>query len=308
MAKPNHFLETSRLRALRDDPVAQAAYAAELVADSRHAEAVRAAAKVLAAHPRPAARAAILARYGHLGADPNKRDQGAHVRTALLEALRPVSRLDDVPLLEEAALTYEVLPTSSEDVTGGLRATALLILAELDGERASFHAVRLLHDARAAAMSGEPAVTAAGVLAAQQQIRVLYGYVTSSGRQVPEAVSECLRYLVALPETLLGEVVARWIDADDPMALVGLVDLLLAHPAGFDHAAAVRRFLAATELFDAYRYALLALMASRDEHWMALAKEADANEVDPAKRLILDDAFAEAAPGEWRRRGSADTP
>ncbi len=306
MAKPNHFAETGRLRALRDEPEAQAAYAHELVASSRHAEAVRAAAKVLAAQPLPAARPAILERFRYLGADPNRRDQGAHVRGALLKALQPVSRLEDVPLLEAAAMTYEVLPTSPEDVTGSLRATALLILAALDGELASYHAVRLLHDPRAAAMSGEPAVTAAGVLAAQQQIRVLYGYVTSSGRLVPEAVSECLRHLVDLPTTLLADVVARWSAGDDPMAWVGLIDLLLAHPAGFDHAGTVGGFLATTELLDAYRYAILALVASRDERWMALATAADAKEQDPAKRLILDDAFAAVAPGTWRRTRSDD--
>src|SRR5215211_7318202 len=57
---------------------------------------------------------------------------------------------------------------------GARRAAALVVLGEVDPTLAGFHATRLLHDSHTSPMSGEPAVTAARVLADVGQPLPLY--------------------------------------------------------------------------------------------------------------------------------------
>ena len=174
---PQAFAERRVLRELADRPGEQAALARGLVARTPSPQVLRAALDVMATAPPDELHETLVQRYQVLDADPIHRDAGGYLRALLLDALRPVALPSDLPLLERAVTTYEVLPTSPEDVTGPLRAAALVILAAQDDLLAGYHAVRLLFDMRTAAMSGEPAATAARVLAALGHPLPLYGFV-----------------------------------------------------------------------------------------------------------------------------------
>ena len=92
------------------------------------------------------AREPLLHLYGHYATHGPKRDPGAYTRRAIFDALRPIDLPVDVPLLLEAVQTYEFLPPGFNEEAVLLRSGALLILNELDGSRARFHATRLLVD------------------------------------------------------------------------------------------------------------------------------------------------------------------
>jgi hypothetical protein len=291
MPPADAFAERRRLRALAGDPPAEQAYAVDLVRATKNREALLSALHVLARLPEPAARPALAARYDELAADPNKRDQGGHLRTAVVQALRPVCEPRDTALFERALFTYEILPTSSEDVTGVLRAAGLLAIADIDLEAARYHATRLLFDPRAAQMSGEPAVTAARLLGTLGAVLPIYGYV-SAGRPQPEVAAECLRGLLDLPPALLADLTAHWLASREEIALVGLIDLLLEHRDGGGTAPLVRRWLDDTDLLDAYRYAVAAIVAKRSEAFTKVLLEHGAATRDDAKQVLLLESLA----------------
>lgn len=290
MSKQNPFAEINLLRALANSPDAQWDHALKIIAESKNALALVAAAKVLGKAARPAAREVLIERYRQLDADGTRRDQGALVRTAFVEALRPMGIPADLPLLERAASTFEVLPTSPEDVAGGLRAAALVSLAQLDEELARWHAVRLLHSDRIAAMSGEPAVTAARVLATLGELLAVYGYVSAPNAH-GDVLGEGLRHLAALPPLLLADLSMRLLPDERELVLVGLFDLLLAHPCGTDQRPGVRRWLDGTTLLDAYRYLATVIVAGRDRAWLDLLLEHARATRDAVKQQILREAL-----------------
>lgn len=290
MPREDGFAERQQVRVLAGDPPAQRAFALGLVQRTKDRQALLAALKVLARLPEPAARPALTARYAELAADPNKRDQGGHLRTAVVQALRAVCAAADMALFERALFTYEILPTSSEDVTGELRAAGLLAVSDLDMDAARYHATRLLFDPRAAQMSGEPAVTAARLLGTLDATLPLYGYA-SAGRPHPDVAAECLRGLVDLPPVLLADLAAHWFASRDEIALVGLLDLLLEHPRAEAVAPRLRQWLDDTDLLDAYRYAVAAIVAKRSTAFTKVLLEHGAVTRDPAKQALLLDSL-----------------
>jgi hypothetical protein len=149
----------------------------ELVADERSFDVLQPALRVLATRPEPAHRIVLVERYQFFDEDGPRRDQGCFVRAAILGVLRHLARQDDLPLLEQAARTYEFMPPRRSEVGAALRASALLALADLDDELAAYHAVSLLLDPHPSRMSGEPAVTSARVLAAQGVTLPLFQYI-----------------------------------------------------------------------------------------------------------------------------------
>src|SRR5262249_34190814 len=153
-----------------------------------------------------------------------------------------------------AVSTYEFLPPGPSEVAAELRAVALVTLNELDGTLAGFHAVHLLTDKHTSSMSGEPAVTAARVLAAQAESLALYLYVLRHDSGISEVFGECLRGLTALPRALLVPLVERYIDSRDEIVLLGLFDLLLAREADDSFHELILEFLATTRLYNIYRY------------------------------------------------------
>lgn len=278
----------AELRSLPAGTVAQLQAAATLLQGARTLDATRVALTVLTAAPDTGLRPLLLSKYAACDTDGVKHDPGGLIRSALLTALRPLALPDDTPLLERAATTYEFL---YGEATGDLRAAALLVLNEADDRLVSFHCVRLLVDEYTSIMSGEPAVTAARILAAQGQLLPLYAYVTQASRTVADVVAECLRGLPALPASLLPPLVVRYAASEDEIVLLGLFDLLLARDDRDEYRDMLLAFLQTTSLHNIFRYLVSALIAGRDTSAVdALVTLADV-ERDPLKREIVREAL-----------------
>ena len=215
----------------------------------------------------PELRATALAHYERLAAEPTRNDPGAHVRAALLRALRPVALPQDIGMLERATATYEYLPPGPQEVAGRLRGAALVTLADLDERLAGFYAARLITDPDplTSSMSGEPALTAVRVLAAQDQLTVLYGWLTSAGPRAPEPAAEALRAMTGAPASIVLDLVERMWASRDEVLLLGLFDLLLATPEAERFEGFVLEFLRDTELMDLFGAIAATIIASRRE-------------------------------------------
>ncbi len=304
---------SARLRRLEDltsSPAEQISYALSLVETERMTDVVLAALQVITKNPSSAARPVLLRKYAYLDADGIKRDPGGFVRSQILRALRRVARVDDLPLLERAATTYEFMPPARSEVASEIRSNAVVAMNELNAELASFHCVRLLADSYTSTMSGEPALSAARILASQLQLLPLYQYVVSPTPRVPEVVSEALRSLAAIPGSLLEPLVDRYRTTDDGVELVGLFDLILTHKQGSDFNAFVVEFLRETTMIDVHRYVLAAIVANRKTDLVAsvlqIAREETSrrkieNLID-ALALMRGDRAAETALNDLRRR------
>lgn len=284
----------ARLKALTGSE--QSAFAIEIVEREKDVQALRAALDVLRERPSHAARPALLARYATLAADGIKRDAGTYLRAAILQALRPLAQPADVPLLEQATATYEYLPPTRSEEAGLLRSTALVVLNEVDTSLAAFHAVRLLNDPETSPLSGEPALTAVRLLAAQDHRLPLYAYVLYQERlnqpRLSEVISECLKSLIGLPASLLPPVLERYRDSTDEAVVVGLVDLALAYgdepaPKGF-----LQMFLRGTRLYAVYRYLVVRLVTDHDPRFLPELARLAATEADPRRLASLEEALA----------------
>lgn len=284
--------ESAELRRLAGDPEAQAAYAATLLTPKAAQATLHAALGVLRDVPFPAARSALRELYEHLDKDGPRRDSGAYVRRLILAALRPIVIPADAPLLLRAVTTVERMPPSFEDEAGPLRATALITLNEVDPELAAFHATRLLADVHADRMSGEPCLTAARVLASQENLLPLYAYAMQEGSSaLPEVMGECLRSLTAIPLPLLPGLIERHSKGQDTVVLIGLCDLLIKHERGPQGPDYLGELLATTQDPDLVRYLTIALLAGRDEALRDLALSVARLETRPAHLAALRDAL-----------------
>lgn len=293
MVSGNSLVKLNRLRSLASAPAAQAALALRLIESDRNNEVLLAALKVLAETADDAYRPLLRARYAHYAALPNRRDQGGTLRAAILAVLQPLAHHDDVPLFEQAVTTYEFL---FGEAAGNLRAAGLLALSRADAELSGYHAVRLLNDQYTSIMNGEPAVTAARLLAAQRQLLPLYAYVIHDGERQGDVVAECLRSLVVLPTRLLPALVKRYSTATDEIILLGLFDLLLTHPARSEYVDLVFEFLATTPLLGIYRSLVMTLLVSRDEALIARLRALAEQERHPGRLAILREGLALRAP------------
>lgn len=294
MAKATNTAKIDRLRRLATFPDAQLDDALRLVQAENYPDVVQAALDVLASSADPRARLAILDTYAAC-TDGRRRDAGCYVRTALMHALRHVARKDDAGLAEQAVSTYEFMPPftgpTEGEVAAGLRSAALVTLNEIDERLAGYHSVRLLTDRYTSPMSGEPAVTAVRVLAAQDHPLPLYAYVVGTDPGVAEVVGECLRHLTALPASILAPLTERYLASDDEIVLLGLFDLLLAHEAHAAYHDTVLDFLRTTRLYNLYRYLVNAIIASRRESLIAAVVALADDEKDRTKAEILKQAL-----------------
>lgn len=275
--------QTRRLHAVRADPEAQLALAIELIESSRDLEVVRPALEVIEERGDPALRPLLHWKYRWCAEQPSRRDSSGFIRASVVRALRPIGHPDDVPILDQALVTYQM--QGLYELCAELRAAALLNLNELDPDLAAFHAARLLADPLTG-FSGEPALTAAKLLGAQQELPPLFAVaVWHAGR--PEVVAECLRQLTTLPASLLPLLVERYREVEDEQLLLGFYDLLLAHPARAAWAAEIERFLRTTGLLDLYGLIVTQVVAARDEALIARLRTLAAQERHPEKRELL---------------------
>jgi hypothetical protein len=293
MATARYTAKLERLRVL--EGAAQIDYAVRLAQSEKHAELLEAAFDVLVAAQHPDLRSLLLAAYAACEGGEGRSDSGCHLRTSLLQRLRPLARLEDRGLLEHALLTYEFVPPGRRwEVAANLRAQALVVLNDLDPALAGYHAVHLLNDSleHTSEMSGEPAVTAAQVLAAQGQTLPLYAYALREAPGRSEVLAECLRNLAGVPASLVSLLQQRYGKSADEIILLGLYDLFLARPADEPFGRAVLEFLATTRLPNLYRYVVSMIVASRRDDLIAPLTKQARNERDPMKKAILDEALA----------------
>jgi hypothetical protein len=241
----------------------------------------------------PRIRQVITQKYETLNAQPRRRDSGCFQRTALIRALRGRATTADVALIETALWTQEII--GRFDAASELRAAALVTLNDVDSALACFHAVRLLNDAHE--MSGEPAVTAARLLAMREQTLPLYGLAVS-GSGTPEVRAECLRRLTALRVSLVNRLLEQYHEEKDSTVMVGLFDLLLGHSSRADFSGFIASFLDRTQSIDLYRFVVNSIVASRDPTLTALLRRPDGPGENSPKGQVLHEALALIGSGQ----------
>ena len=292
MPRPKEIPRTaeklSRLAAPPPYTAAQLDYVAQCFERDADAAVIKAALAVLAAGEYPQLRPLLLAKFRYCAGDPSRRDQGGGIRSLILHTLRPLVQPADIPLLEQAASTYEFL---FGEAAGDLRAAALLTLNEVDDNLASYHCARLLIDPYTSIMLGEPAATAVRILAAQGQTLPLYGYLIREQGGIADVLAECLRSLTVLPASLLPPLVERYLTSEDEIVLLGLFDLLLARPDRPDYQAHLLEYLRDTTLYNSYRYLITAIIASRDEPFIAALARLQTTDRDREKQALLKEAL-----------------
>ena len=276
------------LRALSGDPQAYAEAAIGLLKPRQRLDILLAALQALTELPAPQAREPLLRLYNYYATSGPKRDPGAHTRRAILDALRPVALPVDVPLLSDAASSYEFLPPDFREDAVLLRCGALLILNELDGSLARFHAVRLLVDGYTQKMSGEPALTAVRVLSSQDELLPLYQLAMgAAATNLPEVLSECLRSLTGIPDEFVPSLVERYGQSKDGVILVGLYEFLIGHHAGPQALDFLAASLVSLSDLDVYRYLVITLLSSRQPVLISLVSNSARFAVDSRHSAIL---------------------
>ena len=231
----------------------------------------------------PALRDALTERYDELAASP-RRDPAGNLRAELLRGLRAMVTVADLDRLQAALTTYEFGPLGEN--CAGLRAAALPALAELEPDLAEAYAVHLLGDRRTEKMSGEPALTAIRFLAGRGQVGPIYMYAMAGGGS-QESLAEALRALSGLPAALVVELAWSLLKSPDPIALLGLLDLIAAHPEPAAFAPFVRDWALATQHLDVLQFAVALFTAERRPALLdALAKAAKLT-ADPDRQRAL---------------------
>jgi hypothetical protein len=292
--KAKNAAQLQQLAALADTPQEQTAFAIKLLEGECNFQVVQAAVEALSEYPPAEAREPLLHCYEHFSASS---DSGAYVRVAILRALRPLVRPTDTELLVRATMTYEFAPPGRSEIAAPLRSAALLALHEIEGDLAAYHCVRLLTDEHTSKMSGEPAVTAARVLAAQGQLLPLYAYCIDYHKfderhQSSDALAECIRNLTGAPASIANAIVEQYRDSQDEIMLIGLFDLILERPDRERRMDVIRQFLRATRVYHAYHYLVTLLATSRNNDLIEELLQSTQNERNPRKIQLLLDALA----------------
>ena len=271
------------LKALASDPEAQADLAASYLRESKNMEVLRPALTVLQSREDPALRPLLHETYAWASKAPERNDSGGVVRAAVIRALRPIVHIDDQPILREGLVSYQAV--GMYDVTAELRVAALVTLNDLDPDLAALHAARFLHDPRNS-NSGEPALTSIRLLAAQQATAALIAYAAWPGGN-GELLGEALRNLTDLPAEMVAFLIAAHGGSDDEQVLLGLYDLLLAHPERARWASVIEGFLRSTRLLDLFGLVATQIVVTRDEALIAMLRRMAGEERDRVRYELL---------------------
>lgn len=288
------------LRALAGDPDAQASLAVTYVEESKDLDVLRPALDMLRAQADPGLRPVLHAKYAWCEQAPERHDSGGFIRAAIIRALQPIINDDDLPLLRGALLAYGWV--GMYEVCAEVRATALNALADLDPDLSTFYAARFLRDPHNS-NSGEPALSAVRLLAAQGQLAPLFGYAAfppTSGETpawlqgTSEITAEALRNLANLPASLVPLLIKEYVKSEDEQILLGLYDLLLAHPARAQWRGVIEHFLTTTRHMDLYALVVTQIVVTRDETLIAMLREMAAGAPDRIRHELLQHALEHA--------------
>lgn len=275
------------LEAMVENPATQVAHAVKLIEKSRHLEAVRAALKVIGSAADPQLRPVLYRKYDWCEQHPVQRDGSGYIRAAIVRALQPIVQPEDLPLLQRALTSYQMV--GIYEVCAELRAVALVTVNDLDPGFAALFSARFLTDPRNS-FSGEPARTAIGLLAAQQNLAPIFG-LASWGNAVGEIIGEALRHLVEIPASLVQLLAEQYRDSEDEQILLGLFDLLLGHPKRDEWGEEFSRFFHTTKLIDLYGIVAMQVVASRSDALIALLRNLAGTEPDRERKALLDHAL-----------------
>lgn len=298
--KPSAHAEASGqiagLKALAGDQAAQRAKAIELVETSRHPEIVRAALLVLQREEAPELRPLLHRKYDWCDGAPERNDSGGIIRAAIVRALQPIVHPDDEPLLHRALRSYQML--GLYELCAELRTAGLLALNDLDPDLAALYAARFLTDPRNS-NSGEPALSAIRLLAAQQNLGPVlsvasWDTVASFSGGDGEIIGEALRNLTGLPVSMMPLLIERHRHSEDEQVLLGLYDLLLAHPARATWHDEIVDFLRTTPLLDLYGLVATQIVVTRDETLIQALRDLAATEREPRRTELLAHALEHA--------------
>jgi hypothetical protein len=288
-----------RLRSLSAEK--QAEYAIQLLAHESSVAIISASLEVLEHQTLPAnVQSTLLRCYQQLDNHAQKRDIDGRLRAKIISLLGSLAGKD---LLEKAIRSFGY-SYGHQEVAGGLRAAALVQLDLIDPELTAWYAIQLLCDAQnTSPMSGEPALSAARVLIAQERFEPLYAYLLLDPTpRLVEVISESLRVMSSLRRQLLEPIIERYQHADSGI-VAALVDLLLAHAERDQFAPIISALL--EEADDAlYTFIVTALAACNSSVYhdllLDLARHAltlsqrDALREAYALRADIDQAFAKA--------------
>lgn len=274
---------------------AQVEYALGLLQTRTRRDTLRAALKVLQPAPPTTARPHLIALFEHYARNGGVFDYGCYVRVDLLRTLQPLLLAGDVSLLVAATRTYEFPPPTFVEEGARLRATALVLLADLDDHLARFHAARLLADKHADRMSGEPSLTAVQVLGVYGETLALFQYACEAREKPPagppaEVVAECLRHLTRLPEALVDDLLLQPHLTGSPVLHIALVDLLLRHERGPLRPEWLLESLRKAPL-EVYRYALFAIVAAGNDSLLSATVAMLRREQDAERKAAAADAL-----------------
>ena len=265
------------------------AKARELVRKAALADVLEVALDTLRDAGEPGLRELVLERYAQIAANPVRLDGGAHLRTALLQALRPVARAEDVAVFEGAVLIVEI--GYGKDVAQNLRAAALVGISSLDEPRAAWYAARLLDDrTNTSEVTGQPALTAVQLLAAIGRPELLYLEAMRGGGH-PEVRAESVRQLTGLPPQLLKQLAESVLGSGDEARMIGFIDLALAHESLAAVLPELRTWMAATDKLDVYGFLVSAAVASRRDEALQLLRDERGRTTDRQKFTFLEGAL-----------------
>lgn len=286
-SRPRKGLPTIRELNGAESAADRRAMAISLVERSRDLEELRAALAVLAADPDPALRPLLHEKYAWCETSSVARDSSGFIRAGIVRALQPIVQPVDGPLLRRALTTYQM--QGMYELCAELRTAALLALGDLDADMAALFAARFLTDPLTS-FSGEPALTAIRLLAAQGRLEPVFALASwSEGNG--QITGEALRNLVELDADLVDLLVERHLPAEDQQVTVGLFDLLLGHRDRERWHEVILRYLVTSSDLDVYGIVVTSIVASRDEHLIRALRALAGDERDHAKRQLLDHAL-----------------
>ncbi|MBN1966210.1 MAG: hypothetical protein JW910_16300 [Anaerolineae bacterium] len=260
--------ELLKARKAAADPDAKRSAAIELLAATRSRQMIDAALYALERvtleeADRPLLREKALYYFAH-----DDKDSGALLREKLLRLLSDLGHPDDADLYTRGVTVYERKPVN--DTAQTCRAAALVGLATADRTAACRHAVRLLGEPDTSPLSGEPSLTALGVLIRFGETLPVYGFLLRQGRDCVargyhEVVGKALASLGAdFDPDLYAALAEPLLALDAPVVSMGVVDHVVEGRVDALYPL-LERLITRTKDADLHRYAVLALAAARHD-------------------------------------------
>jgi hypothetical protein len=261
--------------------------AVELVERSQDLEAVRSALSVVEAEADPELRPMLHRKYDWCEASPVRRDSSGFIRAGIVRALRPIVHPDDGPLLLRALTTYQM--QGLYELCAELRAAALGAMSDIEPDTAALFAARFLSDPLTS-FSGEPALTAIRLLAAQQRLEPVFALASWEERNA-QVVGEALRNLDELRPQLVDLLIERHRDSNEAQVVVGLFDLLLGHRERHRWYDLILQYIVETDDMDLYGIIVTEIVASRDEYLIRALRAIADDEGDRERRALVEHAL-----------------